>query len=48
MLNTKAEIAAKLHEWEEFLNKLRLPYWDELPTLELYMDQVIIVLNDYL
>lgn len=42
----------KLNDGIEKVNKLLennpLPTWDELPGLELYMDQVIILLNEYL
>lgn len=48
MPHTKAALANKFDEWESYLGALKLPAWDELPTLELYMDQVVIVLNDYL
>lgn len=48
MPHTKAALANKFDEWENYLGALKLPAWDELPTLELYMDQVVIVLNDYL
>ena len=47
MPHTKAALANKFDEWESYLGALKLPAWDELPTLELYMDQVVIVLNDY-
>lgn len=48
MPHTKAALANKFDEWESYLGALKLPAWDELPTLELYMDQVVIILNDYL
>ncbi len=48
MPHTKAALANKFDEWESYLGALKLPAWNELPTLELYMDQVVIVLNDYL
>ena len=48
MPHTKVALANKFDEWESYLGALKLPAWDELPTLELYMDQVVIVLNDYL
>lgn len=41
-------IAEKLIRWEKFLNGFNLPKWEELPKIDLYMDQVIILLNDYL
>lgn len=48
MLYDKQQIASKLLHWEEFLHEFRLPVWDELPQIELYMDQVIVLLNEYL
>jgi len=41
-------ISAKLIRWEKFIEAYHLPLWDELPSLELYMDQVIILLSQYL
>ena len=41
-------IAHKLRRWEKYLRGFTLPAWDELPKLDLYMDQVIALLNDYL
>ncbi|MEG1524630.1 MAG: DUF1836 domain-containing protein [Clostridia bacterium] len=42
------QIAGKLLRWEQFLTEFNLPTWDELPQIGLYMDQVIILLNEYL
>ena len=44
----KELVARKLRRWEKFLKKYKLPSWEELPTLELYMDQVIVLLSQYL
>ncbi len=41
-------IAEKLIRWDKFLNNFNLPRWEELPKIDLYMDQVIVLLNDYL
>lgn len=38
----------KLRTWAEGLKDLRLPRWEELPELELYMDQVITLVDRYL
>ena len=38
----------KLLEWEKLLADYSLPSWEEFPALPLYMDQVIILLNQYL
>ena len=48
MFYNKSLIAAKLRRWEKYLNNYTLPKWDELPTIDLYMDQVIALLNQYL
>ena len=37
-----------LHIWEEQLRSYTLPEWDSLPELELYMDQVVLLLSRYL
>ena len=41
-------VAEKLLRWERFLNDFRLPAWNELPKIALYMDQVIGLINQYL
>ena len=37
-----------LQSWEEQLRTYTLPEWDNLPELELYMDQVVLLLSRYL
>ena len=44
----KSQIAQKLVRWERFMNEFRLPGWEELPKIELYMDQVIGLITQYL
>ncbi len=34
-------------QWEQYLAKQRIPGWEELPDLELYMDQVLVIINRY-
>lgn len=41
-------IAAKLRRWETYLERYRLPAWEELPDIGLYMEQVVVVLKHYL
>lgn len=41
-------LAGKLRNWETYLRSYTLPAWDELPDLDLYMDQVIALLTQYL
>ena len=38
----------KLDEWTEKLAEFRLPDWESLPELELYMDQVVLLVTRYL
>ena len=42
------KLSLYLQEWIVNTRQLRLPNWDSLPSLELYMDQVIILLTQYL
>ena len=39
---------AKLKRWKTYMENYRLPTWDELPTIELYMDQVVLLVSQYL
>lgn len=41
-------VIGKLRAWESRLKEYALPSWEELPTIELYMDQVISLLEEYL
>lgn len=41
-------IAGKLRRWETYLNSYRLPQWEEIPDLGLYMEQVLALLTQYL
>ena len=43
----KQQVAEKLYRWEHFLDSYRLPEWDELPQIALYLDQVIALVNNY-
>lgn len=38
----------RLAQWAEGMSRFSLPDWDTLPQLELYMDQVILLLKQYL
>ena len=42
------KLRSDLFDWSESLNSFHLPRWEELPTLELYMDQVITLIDQYL
>ena len=48
MKDDSQQINALLHEWRENMEGYRLPEWKDFPGLELYMDQVIILVNQYL
>lgn len=44
----KELIAGKLRRWERYLESYRLPAWEEIPDIGLYMDQVVTLLKYYL
>ena len=44
----KARIESSLAEWEKNVEDKKLPAWNELPGIELYMDQVVTLLAEYL
>lgn len=44
----KTLVAGKLRRWEKYLINYRLPEWNEIPDIGLYMEQVIEVLKKYL
>ena len=41
-------IRQKLDRWQHYMESYRLPTWEELPDMELYMDQVILLVERYL
>ncbi len=41
-------VAGKLRRWEKYLEDYRLPTWNEIPNIGLYMEQIIILLKEYL
>lgn len=41
-------ISQRLFSWLDSMEHFALPDWEQLPQLELYMDQVIILLKQYL
>ncbi len=41
-------ICGKLRHWESYLQNYRLPQWNEIPNVGLYMEQVLTVLREYL
>ena len=44
----KELIAHKLNRWDRFITDYHLPEWDAIPDLGLYMDQVVVLLAQYL
>ena len=47
-LQLRPEVPAKhMHNWNELLNSYKLPTWDELPTIDLYMDQVTTFMSEH-
>ena len=44
----KKLIASKLRRWESYLDSYQLPKWEEIPDFGLYMEQVLILLTEYL
>ena len=48
MAYDNALVAGKLRRWEKYLDDFRLPLWEEIPDLGLYMEQVIVLLRKYL
>lgn len=44
----KELVAGKLRRWEQYLADYRLPAWEEIPDLGLYMEQVVVLLKGYL
>lgn len=47
MAYDKEQVAGKLLRWKAFMQNYHLPTWEELPDLELYMDQVVSVVTRY-
>lgn len=41
-------VLGKLRRWEEYLASYRLPRWEDIPDLGLYMEQVLLLLTQYL
>ena len=41
-------VAHKLRRWDKFITDYHLPEWEAIPDFGLYMDQVIVLLEQYL
>ena len=48
MAYDNALVAGKLRRWEKYLDDFRLPLWEQIPDIGLYMEQVILLLRKYL
>ena len=48
MLYDKESFEKRFSDWEKKLASHKLPTWEELPVFELYMDQVMVLVNGYL
>ena len=44
----RQQVADKLNQWEHFLYGYRLPEWEDLPQIDLYLEQMIALVNQYL
>ena len=44
----KPLIAHKLQRWDQYITDYHLPQWDSIPDYGLYMDHVILLLEQYL
>ena len=42
------DVAEKLRRWEAYLQDYKLPKWEEIPNIGLYMEQVLQLLTEYL
>lgn len=43
-----ALVASKLRRWEKYLKEYSLPRWEDIPNFGLYMEQVLVLLKEYL
>ncbi len=41
-------VVGKLRRWEKYLAVYRLPAWEQIPDLGLYMEQVVLLLRQHL
>ncbi len=45
---SKEKLEGVFSEGEKYLKEFSLPSWEDFPSIELYMDQVVALLNEYL
>ena len=48
MIYDQKLMASKLIRWEAYMENYNLPSWEELPDMELYMDQLVSLVKRYL
>ena len=48
MAYDKELIAGKLRRWEKYMDHYKLPAWEDIPDFGLYMEQVTVLLKEYL
>lgn len=48
MYYDKALIAGKLRRWEKYMDSYKLPAWEDIPNIGLYMKQLTSLIKDYL
>lgn len=48
MAYDREQFLSKLDRWRKYMENFSLPAWETLPDMELYMDQVISLVNRYL
>ena len=48
MAYDKELIAGKLRRWKKYLSKFRLPEWESIPDIGLYMEQTVVLLRQYI
>ncbi len=44
----KDKVLTSFNRWANVLESYNMPAWDDLPAFDLYMDQVIIIMNQYM
>lgn len=44
----KNKFVKTFEDWDNLIKEYHLPYWDQLISIDLYMDQVIVLMNKYL
>ncbi|MBE6017160.1 MAG: DUF1836 domain-containing protein [Lachnospiraceae bacterium] len=48
MYYDKSLIAGKLRRWEKYMDSYRLPAWEDIPNIGLYMKQLTSMIKEYL